>query len=375
MNKSIIHCTISPCDNERRIFNEAFTASRNGYQVAIVALKTPDLPVYSTVNSIPLERIAIKNWQGGPLKFLLFNLKLFFSLMHKNFQILHCHDLWVLPAAALAVCLKRGRLVYDAHEYYRDLEIFQKKKMSGFLWAVAEWIFIRKAEAVIVINRHHLQFFRRSYPFLKQVVVLMNYPFLTDYPSEKSEIGFDGRENKIIFQGILKQGRGLPALIQSMEKVETGTLEIIGHGELESELRKLVAAKNLQNLIFFKGKMEWDKLLRETGKCRAGLVLFQSHTRNYAHASPNKFFEYVMTGTPVIASDIVTFQEFNSEFEVALLVPPDSIDEISSAIRTLLNDQFTWKRLHENCIKARKKWNWEAQEKVLLDVYQQVLLS
>lgn len=373
MNKTILHCTISPCDNERRIFNEALTASRNGYKVAIVALKTPDLPVHSAVNGISLERIAIKNWQGGPLKFLLFNLKLFFYLMRKDFQILHCHDLWVLPAAATAVCIKRSRLVYDAHEYYRDLEVFQKKKVSGFLWAVAEWIFIRKAEVVIVINRHHLEFFRHSYPFLKQVVVLMNYPFLKDYPSEKSEIGFEGRENKIIFQGILKQGRGLPVLIQSMEKVETGSLEIIGHGELERELRQMVAAKNLQNRILFKGKMEWNKLLLETGKCRAGLVLFQSHTRNYAHASPNKFFEYVMTGTPVIASNIVTFQEFNAEFEVALLVHPDSIVEISSAIRKLLNDQFTWKRLHENCIEARKKWNWEAQEKVLLDVYQQVL--
>jgi glycosyltransferase involved in cell wall biosynthesis len=369
----ILHTTISPCDNERRIFNEAISASKQGYRVAIIALKTPDLPASSQLNGIPVERIGIKKWQGGPLKFLSFNFKLFRRLLSRDFRILHCHDLWVLPASAAAVCWKGKKLVYDAHEYYRGLEIFIEKRVAGAIWAFTEWIFIKRADAVITINPYQAKLFQNCYSFLKAVFVLQNYPSLESLPSPTHPPGFREREKKAIFQGILKNGRALSHIIQAMEAVNSGQLEFIGHGEIEHELRELTVLKNLQELITFRGKMNWDLLLQETQKARAGLVLFQARSQNYAYASPNKFFEYVLTGTPVIASDLTTFKEFNAEFEVALLISPESNTDIAGAITTLLNNEDVWNRLHDHCLQARRKWNWEAQEKILLNIYQEWL--
>lgn len=369
----ILHTTISPCDNERRIFTEAISARNHGYQVGIIALKTPELPSNSKVNEIPLERISIKRWQGGPLKFLAFNYKLFRRLLGCDFRILHCHDLWVLPASAVAACLKRCRLIYDAHEYYRGLEIFLRKKMAGIIWTITEWIFIKRVDTLIAINHYHAKLFRNSYPFLDRNFILFNYPSAEAIALVEKPPVFREREKKVVFQGILKDGRALPNVIQAMEAVSAGKLEFLGHGEIETELQQLTAGKNLQDRVIFRGKMDWNSLLQETKKARAGLVLFQPRSQNYAFAAPNKFFEYVMAGTPVIASDIATFRDLNAEFEVALLISPESVKDISEAVTLLLNDEDCWNRLHENCLQARKKWNWEAQEKVLFDIYRDLL--
>lgn len=371
----IIHTTISPCDNERRIFNQAITAYHQGYSVEILALKTPELPEISKVNQITIKRIAIRFWRKGPLKFLSFNIKLFFRLLKCDFHILHVHDLWVIPGSALANFFKKGLLVYDAHEYFRGLEVFQQKKISGFIWTITERLFIKRISALIVINGWHQRLFLKDYPSIKKSTVIMNFPNLTDSGNQETIPGFEQRYNIAIFQGILKKGRGLHSILSAMERVKSGKLQIIGFGELESELRHRINTDRLQNRIHLRGKVAWSEILQETQKARAGLVLFEPLSVNYTYASPNKFFEYVMAGTPLIASRIPTFEEFNREFEVALLVDPSRPEEIASAIEFMLTRQDAWETYHQNCLKARLKWNWETQGEALIQLYQELAES
>jgi glycosyltransferase involved in cell wall biosynthesis len=103
--------------------------------------------------------------------------------------------------------------------------------------------------------------------------------------------------------------------------------------------------------------------------------LFEPLSLNYTYASPNKYFEYVMSGTPLVASDIPTFRALNEEFEVAILVDPFTPKSIAKEVEQLLTDRKLWERLHQNCLRARKKWNWKVQEDKLLDVYELLLNS
>ena len=368
----IIHTTISPCDNERRIFNEALTASHNGYRVEILALKIPGLPEISLLENIVIRRLSVRRWQGGPLKFLSFNWKLFRRLLKSDFKILHSHDLWVLPASACAAFLKKLRLIYDAHEFYRGLEIFKHKPFSGKIWKLAETLFIRQADAVITINSFHKDLFRDAYRTIAQPEVLMNFPLQKENLSLQNSSGFSARNRTVLFQGIFKEGRGLPQLIDAIRLLNSTDLELIGFGELEKKLKKYVEQAGLQERVKFKGKVSWESLLNYTQKARAGLVLFEPNSVNYKYASPNKFFEYVMAGTPVIASDIPTFRQFISEFEVGILVDPNNSREIQEAIGELSENKELWERLHKNCLEARKVWNWESQEKKLLEIYERL---
>ena len=369
----IIHTTISPCENERRIFNQAKTASQHGAQVEILALKTPELPKFSNLKKIIIKRIYIPFWRRGPLKFILFNIRLFIFLLRSNYQILHAHDIWVMPGSALANIFKRGILVYDAHEFTCGLEVFKRKRFSGFVWSVVEKILIKEVHSLITINSWHQQLFLDKYPHLPGTAVIMNFPSREDNRLEDKLKGFRERNEMVLFQGILKEGRGLCNIVKSMNVIKSGQLHLIGEGDLEEELHRLIESNQLQKRVQLKGKVGWEILLLETQKARAGLVLFEPRSENYTYASPNKFFEYVMAGTPVIASAIPTFKDFNQEFEVAILVDPSNIEEISKAIQTLLTQKEKWGTYHQNCLKAREIWNWEAQEQTLLKLYTQLL--
>jgi glycosyltransferase involved in cell wall biosynthesis len=369
----IIHTTISPCENERRIFSQARSAYNHGAQLEIIALKIPELPKISNYKEIVIRRISIPFWQGGPLKFILFNMRLFIFLLRSHYQVLHAHDIWVLPGSTLANIFKRGILIYDAHEFTCGLEIFKRKRFSGLIWAIAEKILIKRIHALITINTWHQQLFLEKYPDLPKATVIMNLPSRWDNKLNDKLKGFQDRDKTVLFQGILKEGRGLRALVNSMNGVEIGELHLIGEGDMEEELHQLIESNQLQKRAQLLGKVAWDVLLLETQKARAGLVLFEPISENYTYASPNKFFEYVMAGTPVIASAIPTFKEFNGEFEVAILVDPFNIKEISKTIQVLLTHKEKWLKYHKNCLRAREKWNWEAQEKTLIDLYNQLL--
>jgi glycosyltransferase involved in cell wall biosynthesis len=173
----------------------------------------------------------------------------------------------------------------------------------------------------------------------------------------------------------LKEDRGLKRIIESMLSVKSGCLKIVGYGELENELKELVNNYNLQKKINFGGKISWDRLYLETSRARAGLVLFEPEGLNYTYASPNKFFEYVHAGTPVIASNIPSFDDLVGENKVGILVNHNSITEIAEAIEKLLTNKDIWDDFHRECLKARQEWNWEQQEEKLLRIYQDLILK
>ncbi len=369
----ILHTTISPCENERRIFNEAFSALAAGLRTEIVALKTPHVPEETNLDGLIIRRISIRFWEGGPLKFLSFNWKLFRRLLKMEVHLIHAHDLWVLPGSAMAAIIKKCRLIYDAHEFPPGLEIFSTKKTSARVWALAERLLIRKADFLITVNDHHTGLFREYYGNIPESAAIMNLPSIKDGPALQDIPRFEQRHSSVIFQGIFKNGRALPAIIQSISLLSTGRLDLIGHGEIEQQLREMVEKYHLQERITFKGVVNWRAVFSETKKSRAGLVLFEPTSINYTYAAPNKFFEYVMAGTPLIASDIPTFREFNARFEVAMLVKTDSPEEIARAIEIMLTDLKRWNQYHENCLEARQVWNWESQQDKLIGIYQKLL--
>jgi glycosyltransferase involved in cell wall biosynthesis len=369
----ILHTTISPCDNERRIFNEAFSALAAGFRTEILALKTPQVQEESLVDGLRIHRIKTRFWKGGPLKFLVFNWKLFWKLLRTKITLIHAHDLWVLPGSALVALLKKSRLIYDAHEFTPGLEIFRTRQASASIWALAERLLIGKADFLITINNYHTALFRERYGAIPQSEVIFNFSSIRNTPNSKSIPTFEQREYSVVFQGIFKPGRALPTILESISLISCVHLDLIGFGEMERQLKNMTERYHLNDRISFKGKIDWMDIIQETQKARAGLVLFEPTSINYTYAAPNKFFEYVMSGTPLIASDIPTFKEFNKTFEVALLVKADSPRDIARAIQIVLTDEERWNHYHSNCLKARKQWNWEKQQDKLIGIYRRLL--
>ena len=367
--KRIIHLTISDCKSERRIFNQAFSALDWGYHVHIIALKTPDTPAIEKLKGIHIRRLRCRFWRGGPLKFIIFNWKAFGYLLRQRTNIIHAHDLWVLPAAVFAARIKRIPVVYDAHEYYRGLLVFQKKSLAGLLWKWVEKRLIGHVQALITINSHHAQLYQRAYPGVK-VKVIKNVPRRSEIPAPLPR---SQRKSVIIYQGLFRPGRGLEYIIPAMAKLPEGELWLVGHGELEDVLRRQVHQYQIVQRVKFWGFQPYSQMLAITTQAMAGIALFTGDHLNYQFASPNKFFEYIQAGTPVIATDIPTFRQFISRYSVGYLIPESRIStELPQIMQRLLTDSHLWESYHQQCLQAAKEWNWETEAPHLQSLYKEI---
>lgn len=370
---TILHVILSEAGNERRVLNQAHTAVRHGYSVRILGLKTPGVPREETVQGIPVQRIAIKQWQGGMRKFLSFNFRLFLTLLRGEYDVVHAHDLWVLPGVVASRWFHRKPVIFDAHEFYRGLEIFRRKKFSGWVWRMVERLLLPRVDALIAINSHQARLYRELYPHIPEPVVLMNLPSREEITRLSGDVPFARRKREIIFQGILKPGRGLLQAIDALQQIPDGILRIVGDGELREAIQQRINSRRLQERVQLVGQIPSRELIPQSARARAGLVLFEPTNLNYRFASPNKFFEYVMAGTPLIASDIPTFREFLKQHPVGILVNPRQPQEIAAAMRRLLTNRKEWEQYHQACLRARQEWNWENQESRLVELYRRLL--
>ena len=368
--KPIVHVTISDCRSERRIFNQAFSGKEWGYPVKIVALKTPAAPSRETIRGVSVERISITHPDGGPRKFLEFNFRAFKFLLKTPASLIHAHDLWVLPATALAAQIKRLPLVYDAHEFYRGLRIFQEKPISGLLWQQTESLLIRRVNALIAVNAHHQRLYRKLFPNVPSLV-LLNVPH---YLGNTGVLPYTSRPPVIIYQGLFRPGRGLEHIIPAYSRVSQGELWFVGTGELEEQLKSQAKEFGIEDRVTFWGFQPYDRILSLTQQARAGLVLFRGDHINYRYASPNKFFEYVQAGTPVIATDIPTFRQFFTQFQVGDLVDENELtDHLAQLMQKYITDPHYGEHKHQQCLQARKVWNWEEESSKLKQLYRSLL--
>jgi glycosyltransferase involved in cell wall biosynthesis len=113
-----------------------------------------------------------------------------------------------------------------------------------------------------------------------------------------------------------------------------------------------------------------SQLLRQA---RAGLLLFHPEP-NHVHSQPNKLFEYMSAGLPVIASDFPLWREIIEGVGCGLLVDPLNPEAISQAIGHLLTNLQDAESMGQRGLEAvRQKYNWVPEEKKLLALYEEVL--
>jgi glycosyltransferase involved in cell wall biosynthesis len=369
----LCHLTISPIDYERRIFNQIDTAAQVGHQVQVYALGRPGETRIEQREKFCLQRVFTVFYRGGPIKFISINLQLFFLLLFRKYDLIHCHDLWVLPAAACVAWLRRSVLIYDAHEYYAGLEIFQRKRFSRFLWLLTERIALRQVRVLLTVSEKLGERFRNRYSDLEQVQIIRNLPRYERADPNLVRLHLRKNEDKIIiYQGHFKPGRGLEKLIQAMVLTPARIkLHMIGNGELEPVLKNLVLAEHQEERIFFHDFIPTTELISTSAQGDLGVVLFEPSSLNYAAALPNKFFEYMMAGLPVLCSNIETFTCYIDKYQCGLCVDPDDITVLSQVITGMISDENRLKEWKANALKAAEELNWENEEKKLTQIYAQ----
>ena len=304
-------------------------------------------------------------FRSGPLFYLFFNIRLFFLLLTKNADVLIANDLDTLLPNYLVSKWKGIKLIYDSHEIFTEVPELQNEKFKKKVWETIERWIVPKLKYCITVNKSIADFFYAKYG--TRFHVIRNIPdqqFTTEKIKSRKELNLPEEKKIIILQGSgINVERGAEELVSGMQFLsDEYLLLIIGGGDVISKLKKMSAHFNLSNKIFFMDKLSPKQLFHYTSNSDLGVTLDKDTNLNYRFSLPNKIFDYINAGVPVLASTLPEIENLILKFNIGAFIYNHQPEHIASKIKeTITSTEYRiWK---DNTNEAKKINNWSNEKK------------
>ena len=315
------------------------------------------------------EALQVQNYQQdrvqclinrGMLFYLELNFRLFFRVLGKKVDVVCANDPDTLLAALMIKWFCRAELIYDAHEYFIEVPELSGKVFKQKIWSSIERFGVKHASKCYTVNGSLAELFGEK--FGKPFSVVKNVPV-----ASKQAIDAD-KSDVILYQGALNKGRGLEALLQAMLQVNAH-LVLVGRGDIETDLHQLVQSLQIQDKVSFKGYVLPAELKQLTASAYIGVNLLEGSSLNYHYSLANKFFDYMHAGVPSINMNFPEYAKIHKEAATGILIEDLNPEELGSAINTLFEDKQLYSKFRSNCEQLSKRYNWEEEEKILINIY------
>ena len=358
--------------NDSRVLKTNISLQNAGYCVEVIALWEEGVDEFETIQNVPVHRVKLKskNWSKNKLVQLVKYFELMYIVVkkYKNSDVFHCNDLNALPIGVLVKLFfnQKMKIVYDAHEYETEINGLDgvQKKATKLL----EKLLIKYTSRVICVSDAIANEYVKLYNIKKPDLVL-NTPIYQEV--EKKDIfreTFNIPKEKTIFlyQGGLSSGRGIEILLETLKTIGNKNVVIVfmGYGPLESLVKD---AANEYDNIYFHNAVSPEVLLNYTSSADFGILFYENNCLNHYYCSPNKMFEYIMAGIPVIASNLYEMKRLVKNNKIGVVAPQNTVQGLRVAIEEAV--KLNKQELQENLQRVKEIYNWKEQEKILLKLY------
>lgn len=386
---------------DRRILQEAATLVHGGHSVHLLAGFECNGPADYDADGVHVHRFTY-DWDDERLKKLRTRVRRWFpnndrviALVNRTFMFLahrlfaispfqryileqayrypsdvvHVHDLPMLvPGLALARTWGVP-LVYDAHELYYAQDVLPKAVQKKYF--TLERRLIRRADLVITVNEFIADLMAQRYgvPAPQVIYNAASEPTkaIDTEASLQQRVGGDG--SIVLFQGWLSPERNIETLVRALPHVPEPTrLALIGYGGHEATLRQIAKELHVEHRVHFLGMIPSDQLLHLTREADLGAIPYLPIDDNHRYCSPNKFFEFVLAGVPILAHDLPFFRDMARRHGVVECTDFAQPEAVGRSIANLLTTGRL-QTLRAQCHEARKVLNWTTEGAKLLRMY------
>jgi glycosyltransferase involved in cell wall biosynthesis len=365
----IVHLTsVHPPFDVRIFYKECLSLAEAGYEVVLIAPhQRDDWAKGVTIRAVPKPRSQFERMTRTVLRVLR-------QAINEDGRIYHFHDPELIPLGMILKFLGK-QVVYDVHENVPE-DILTKdyippcwRKWVAVMAGTVEHLGSKWFDGVVAVTPNICRRFPRD-----KTELIRNFPIAEELmPSSHNAYG--NRPPFLIYAGRISMDRGISEMVEAMGLLpESLGAKLLLAGVFTPEgLYDHVLGMHGAERIEFRGLLSRSDLRNLLGQARIGLALLRPGP-NQSHSYPNKLFEYMAAGLPVVASNFPLWKEFVEETGCGLLVDPLNPRAIAEAIEWLLEHPEEAAAMGRKGMQAvSSEFNWGKEAKKLCQFYQRLL--
>lgn len=359
---------INDLATDNRVRKTCLTLQESGYDVTLIGRQLFDSP---PIENWPFrtERMRLLV-NKGPLFYGLFMFRLFFKLLFRKADLLYANDLDTLWPNYLISKLKRIPLIYDSHELFCEVPELLHTPLKRRIWLSLEGRLVPKLKYCITVNDSIARIFEERYGV--HFTVVRNIPEAPGNFELKTRARLNLPANKkiVLLQGAgINIDRGAEELVMAMRQVSNAVLYIIGSGDCWKLLGEIVTAEGLQSKVIMISRLPKSELMHYTYHADLGISIDKNSNPNYYNSLPNKVFDYLHAGVPLLASRLPEIEKIVSGYEVGDFIEDHDPTTIAAKVNSML-DSPKLMVYKANTERVRRELNWQNEKQKLMQIIQ-----
>lgn len=360
MIKVCILSSVHPTFDIRIFHKEAKSLKKAGYDVTLIVQHDKD-EIVDDIRIVPLPKPRRRVVRMTKTSYQVYR-----KALEIDADIYHFHDPELIPVGLL---LKRygKRVIYDVHEDAPRQNMSKAYIPLAFRRPISIAIEILEG-----LSAKHFDGVITATPFINNrfaelgvyAINVNNYPIVSELYDDVKQ--WEEREKIVCYVGVISRIRGAFEMVDAIGKTDCELL-LAGkiYADVEMKLKQLHGWKRVKAL----GLIGREEIKIAMARCVAGMVIFHP-APNHIDSQPNKMFEYMSAGIPVIASNFQLWKEIIEGNECGFCVNPFNTSEIADAITYIIDHPAEARAMGRRGQKAvEEKYNWSIEEKKLLALY------
>ena len=362
-----------PVLNDSRVRREASALAEAGHEVTVVHLPAERHTDEQWLDGFRLVSATPPPWVRAVLPFRAYRVAFLASLVRRAIEarpdVVHAHDAPMLAPGLIATGLTRARLVYDSHELATGVPY--RERLWRPLVAGLERIALRRCAAVITVSDGIAHRLSELYRLRRPPIVLRNVPEVDARAGRpaglRGRLGI-GTASLVLHQGALAPRRGCEALVEAVATLRDTHVVFLGDPwpGYEGAIQRVAEAHGIAGRVHFVPSVPVEELLDHTREADVGVSLLSDDCENHRLALPNKVFEYIAAGVPVVVSELPELRRLITEHGVGSVVDSRDSAALAEALESELTDRYARADALE---RAAARLSWAEEKHRLVEAY------
>jgi len=334
------------------------------------------LPPLPLLPGVTFEALGVPD-RRGPRFFWDVHRAVGHALRHERAAVFHASDLYTLPALSQAARRSGAKTVFDSRELYPDTPAVAHRPLVRTVWRAVERVFVPRADRVLTVADGLAEVLTDRYGIARPLV-LANAPRPHDGPSADlhAHAGLPPEAKIVLHTGALRAGRGLLGLVEAMASVQAAVPEaalvLLGSdGGMEASIRARAEALGVRLAVAT--PVPPEDVPAYVAAATVAAVTLEASCLNLRLALPNKLFEAVAGGVPIVATDTPALRSVVERFGIGEVVPQGDTPALAAALVRVLTDDAFAQACRAQIPTAHRAYNSIEADRLFADLYRSLL--